>query len=396
MIKTAIVAPYPASVVLPEESIKNRAREKAKVQHPAPWVAAICKELNALNGIEVEVFTHSRYVSSITRTIREGVKYTFIPKYEPAKIDPYNLYLPALFQFLPVIRRYNPNIVHGFGTEGAYGLLAVCQKKPSIVFIQGIVEKLSPFSNRPKPNLIIRKLIERFVINNANGIIAETEFAKNWALKIRPTANIRLIPHAYTDIFFNVSPIFESRRLLCIGSLSRIKGCMKVLDAFSEGMKRNSRIFKKSKLVFIGDGPLMKELRSTVELYKLSEYVEFKGNIAHNTIPAEMQKACMLVLGSRMDTSPNVITEAHTAGLPVIATETGGIPNMIKDGIDGFIVPVDHVELMSLRMEMLLYDLVRCAKMGASGRKKIKKLNNPFIIAKKHKKFYKEILSNYK
>ena len=105
-----------------------------------------------------------------------------------------------------------------------------------------------------------------------------------------------------------------------------------------------------------------------------------------------MAKSNMLVIGSRMDTSPNVITETHAVGLPVIGTAAGGIPDMIDDGRDGFIVPVDDSEAMALRMEHLLSDPLRCEEMGRAGKKKVRELNDPARIAEKHVDFYREII----
>ena len=106
-----------------------------------------------------------------------------------------------------------------------------------------------------------------------------------------------------------------------------------------------------------------------------------------------MEKSNLLVIGSRMDTSPNVITEAHAVGLPVIGTAAGGIPDMIDDGRDGFIVPTDDSEAMALRMEYLLSDPQRCAEMGWVGLEKVREVNDPVRIVEKNVDFYREILS---
>jgi UDP:flavonoid glycosyltransferase YjiC (YdhE family) len=193
MIKVAVVAPYPASAVLPDKDLKVRFRRpEKKKQHPAPWVWTLCRELSRRRDVEVEVFTHSRAVDRIQKAEKEGVHYTFVPKYEPSRCDPYHAYLPALVQIKPLIRRYEPDIVHGFGTESAYGLLAISQGRPSVVFIQGIIEKLAPFSNSPAINLAICKYFERSVINKADGLIAETEFARQWVLSRNEKARVKV------------------------------------------------------------------------------------------------------------------------------------------------------------------------------------------------------------
>jgi glycosyltransferase involved in cell wall biosynthesis len=393
MIKIAIVAPYPASAVLPDKDLKVRFRSpEKKNQHPAPWVLNLCRELSRRRDVEVEVFTHSRAVARIQKAEKEGVHYTFVPKYEPARFDPYHAYLPALVQIRPLIRRYEPDIVHGFGTESAYGLLAISQGRPSVIFIQGILEKLAPFSNLPAINIAIRKYFERNVINKADGLIAETEFARQWALSRNEEARVKVIPHAFSGEFFSAKPNFKELRIVCIGALNRIKGVISVLHAFHMGIKRFPHLFKRAELVFVGGGPLRHVLEEMAEQWHIRDRVSFLGHVEHDKIVQEMEKSNLLVIGSWMDTSPNVITEAQAVGLPVIGTAAGGIPEMIDEGRDGFIVPIDGSEAMAQCMELLLSDPQRCEEMGRAGRKKVRELNDPVRVAEKHVDFYREII----
>ena len=195
MIKVAVVAPYPAAAVLPDKYLKRKFRHPdRKKQHAAPWVRTLCRELNQRKGVEAEVFTHSRAVAYVLRAEKEGVRYTFVPKFEPSRCDPYHGFLPALVQFKPLIKRYYPDIVHGFGTESAYGLLAISQGRPSVVFLQGIQEKLAPFYDMPAVKIAIRKYLERIVINKAGGLIAETDFGRQWALSVNKKARVEVYP----------------------------------------------------------------------------------------------------------------------------------------------------------------------------------------------------------
>ena len=166
-----------------------------------------------------------------------------------------------------------------------------------------------------------------------------------------------------------------------------------MLEAYISGIIRNPILFKQAELVFYGKGPLKDSLKRRVEECGISKNVYIGTQVAHEKMPFEIEKAIMLVIGSRMDTSPNVITEAHAVGIPVIGTNAGGIPEMIEDGKDGYVLPVDDAETMSQRMEVLLNEKERCVEMGSAGREKVKKLNNPSRIADEHLEFYTEILN---
>jgi glycosyltransferase involved in cell wall biosynthesis len=393
MIKVAVVAPYPAHVVLSDEMLKPRFRtEGKKKKHPAPWVRALCRELSRHEDIQLRVFSHSRSVAHVVQGDKEGVHYTFVPKYESVKSDPYHLYLPALLQMLPLLHRFNPDLVHGFGMESAYGLLAVIQSRARVVFIQGIQEELAPYYSMPKIKLAIHKRLERLVVHRTDGLIAETDFAKRWALSVRKDVPVKVIPHAYSGNFFDVKPCFSGRRVVCVGALSEIKGVATVLAAFHRGVLHHAMAFHETGLVFVGGGPLQRVLEKQAERWGISDKVTFRGHLSHVQVAEEMQASDLMVIASRMDTSPNVITEAHAVGIPVVGTYAGGIPDMIEEGKDGFVVPVDDVSAMAERMADLLQSQEKRMAMGQAGREKVRVLNDPGRVAEKHVKYYREIL----
>jgi glycosyltransferase involved in cell wall biosynthesis len=104
-----------------------------------------------------------------------------------------------------------------------------------------------------------------------------------------------------------------------------------------------------------------------------------------------MNASTALAIGSRMDTSPNVVSEAHAIGLPVIGTRVGGIPEMIDEGTDGYVVDGDDAQAMGERMDRLLSDPETCRRMGEAGREKVRLLNSPAAVAQAHVDFFQTI-----
>ena len=82
IIRIAITAPYPPAYVLPEDFIRKRTLWNAKLQHPAPWVRAICIALSKKQNVKLAVFSHSRDIKKTHCAIKDGINYTFISKYE--------------------------------------------------------------------------------------------------------------------------------------------------------------------------------------------------------------------------------------------------------------------------------------------------------------------------
>jgi glycosyltransferase involved in cell wall biosynthesis len=79
-----------------------------------------------------------------------------------------------------------------------------------------------------------------------------------------------------------------------------------------------------------------------------------------------MSRAMLLVLPSRCEGTPCVILEAMASGLPIIASDVGGIPALVRDGENGFLVPVEDVSALEDRLRTLLRDKALRERMGAT------------------------------
>lgn len=385
-IKVALVTFYPAIAVLREKDVKPAYRSK---EHPAPWVNALSRGLAGSSDVELHVFVHSRAVTKVCRGTVNGVNFTFIPKREPLRSDPFHFYYPGTIALRSHIEAFDPDIVHGFGAEAGHGLLASRMGRPSVFFIQGITEKIMPQLNRSALFIRLQRTIEDASVRSATAIVAETNFAKNWALTVKPEALVHVIPHALNPSFLSVDPDFTEKRILCVSRIDRTKGSDIVVRAFIDASRR----VPDARFDLIGDGGLRDELQESVLAAGLSHSIRFAGTQNHEQIMSAMKNACAAVIGSRMDTSPNVVTEAHAAGLPVVGTNAGGIPEMIDHEKDGFVVPVENPAAMADRVEHLLNNLDTCRAMGSAGRNKVLVLNDPQRVAEQHVKLYREVLS---
>jgi glycosyltransferase involved in cell wall biosynthesis len=77
------------------------------------------------------------------------------------------------------------------------------------------------------------------------------------------------------------------------------------------------------------------------------------------------------VLPSFAEGLPVVLMEALASRIPVIATQVAGVPELVEDGVSGFIVPPGDVDTLALRLDRLLSDPALCAAMGQAGRSKV-------------------------
>ncbi len=126
----------------------------------------------------------------------------------------------------------------------------------------------------------------------------------------------------------------QAHRILFVGNIKRSKGVFEALEGFAKIAEE----FPTFELTFIGDGPDLTELKTNTERLKLSQRVEFLGAKSHTEIADILKSSYLLLLPSHAEGVPNVILEAMSCGIPSVATAVGGIPEILEDGHNGFLV----------------------------------------------------------
>ncbi len=133
-----------------------------------------------------------------------------------------------------------------------------------------------------------------------------------------------------------------------------------------------------ARLILGGDGVLLNSCKNLAKGLKYEKYIEFKGVMTLLEIKKELSLANVFVQHSiiaddgDMEGTPLSILEASAAGLPVISTNHGGIPDVVINCITGFLVNEHDVDGMAESMIKILNDNDLAKKLGLNGRKKIK------------------------
>jgi glycosyltransferase involved in cell wall biosynthesis len=104
----------------------------------------------------------------------------------------------------------------------------------------------------------------------------------------------------------------------------------------------------KAMLTIAGDGPLLADLRQLVAELEVSDSVDFVGRT--NALSTLMAASDALVLSSRWEGLPNVIMEAFASGIPVVATDVGGVRELVDDGENGHLAPPQDPAALSEAM----------------------------------------------
>src|SRR5438270_7992795 len=158
--------------------------------------------------------------------------------------------------------------------------------------------------------------------------------------------------------------------IVSIGRLIEKKGFADLIEA-CRLLKPRGRPFA---CEIIGEGPLEAALRAQIAEAGLESCVKLAGPLTQSEIVSRLAFATIFVLpctreaDGGMDNLPTVIMEAMAAGLPVISTPLGGIPEMIEHEINGELVPERDPTALSAAIEWLLDDPERARQLGERGR----------------------------
>jgi len=170
------------------------------------------------------------------------------------------------------------------------------------------------------------------------------------------------------------SPVDEKRkvRLLAAARLVRDKGLdilLRALAGSDTGRTGNAPLFPSGwKLVVAGDGPERARLGHLAGKLDLSDRVEFVG-WQGDTLPM-YDRADIVVLPSRREAAGISVMEAMARGCAVVASDAGGMPELVEDGVTGTLVPAGDVTALAIALSSLMRDPALRRRLGASARQR--------------------------
>jgi len=174
-------------------------------------------------------------------------------------------------------------------------------------------------------------------------------------------------------------------RILFVGRLEKMKGIDTLLHAFAAINNRQAH------LRIVGDGRERKNLENLSNELQLNDRVTFTGFIPVPQVYDEFAKAEIFCGLSRSEALGNVFLEAQAAGCAVIGTTVGGIPDIVKDGFTGILVPPDNIEEAHGAIRALIDDADLQKRFAEAGKQNAAKYDWS-NIAEKYASVYKKTL----
>jgi colanic acid/amylovoran biosynthesis glycosyltransferase len=172
-------------------------------------------------------------------------------------------------------------------------------------------------------------------------------------------------PDVFAPRPFAIQP--STFNLICVGRLAPAKAQHMLLAAVAGLLKQGRPV----RLRLAGDGPDRSRLERYVEQHDLLEAVQFEGAVNQDRILELYREADIFVLPSFAEGIPVVLMEAMAMEIPCVATWVAGIPELIRDEVDGLLVPASDLESLTRAIARLLDDMELRRRLAEAGRRRV-------------------------
>jgi len=375
---------------------------------------------------------------------------TQVPMASPAKLAPnihfHSLHVPkwgwlksgyagCTMAIRKKLREIRPDMVHAQGTERENAMAAVFSPYPRVLTIHGNLRLIrSVLKPRPWSSLALQSLLEAYAVPKFDGIVCITRYTQSAVAHETPKTWI--VPNAVDPDFLALGEERETQRNLADAEIQNPKSRIQnpppiipnspsqfpapaphsksiiqhpasqnypvILVVANVDARKNQNAFilaldglakeRKFQLNFFGrkdEGGYGAEFDGLVAA---RTWCEYGGMISRAELREEFRQADIVALPTNEDNCPMVVLEAQAAGLPVMASNVGGVPDLVEDGVTGLLTDPASPESMSKAIERLLTDPELVATLVKNGRRQAIEKFHPRVIAQRHLQIYREIL----
>lgn len=280
----------------------------------------------------------------------------------------YPLPIPLSFRVKKIITEFNPDIVHIHHPFLLSSVAIMYGKRlgiPKILTLHTQYEQYAHYVS-PIPERLTQEAIKMIIHNLSYKIDCITtpsesmrELIRSYGVKNR----IEIIPNAIHLISFKEDDVFkrteikkkynlkeDDKIILFVGRVASEKSIDKIIKALAIIKKRD---IGKVKLLIIGDGPAMDELKQLARTLKIEKDVIFAGTVSYEEIRHYYKMAYVFTIASTTETFGIVTIEALASRVPVLAVKAPGAVDILTDGVDGLLVDND-VEKFANALEKII------------------------------------------
>ncbi len=255
----------------------------------------------------------------------------------------------AFIQLVRIIRRGRFNLLHASSTKAGLIVRAAAALVARDVPVVFTAHGWAFTEGRPQPVRKVLAYLERWAAARTSAIICVSEHDRVLAarLAVADPSRMRVIYNGIDPSSFDRlrrrSPQSDRLRIIMVGRLRAPKDPLTLVEAV--------RLVPGAELVIVGDGPLRRRVDALVRRRGLGDRVRVLG--FREDVTQLLASADVFVLPTHWEGMPLAVIEAMMAGLPVVASRVGGIPEAVQDGVTGFLVPPRRADVLAKALENL-------------------------------------------
>jgi glycosyltransferase involved in cell wall biosynthesis len=283
--------------------------------------------------VKVTLVTLSDRVDVVTQRLESSVDVLYVPTRKKGRT--WVLYLPDILRLKRTLQKLRPDVVHSQGLP-EYILAGEFSGFPHIATIHGIIRNEAGLEKAQIKDLLrafIRALMEQYYIRRVHHIIIISPYVKRFVEQVS-RAHIYQIDNPINEKYFSISSKAIPGYILQVGSLVFRKGAHVLIEALS--MIKEDWL----KVHFVGGTPdarYQEELRRQISEKNVESKVVFHGAVSDLELLDCYSKASVVCLCSFEETSPLSLAQAMAVGKTIVASRSGGIPDLIHDGNTGIL-----------------------------------------------------------
>jgi N-acetyl-alpha-D-glucosaminyl L-malate synthase BshA len=229
-------------------------------------------------------------------------------------------------------------------------------------------------------------------VERADAITAVSSFMAREAYeRLGINSDIHVIPNFVDSVLFSPAPCeaLEIGRGLVVSHVSNFRPVKRIQDLVY-AMKIFTKEAPDAQLVLVGDGPERHKVERLIQSLGLKDNVTLTG--FRSDVANLLRCSDTVVLCSETESAPLTLLEGLSTGLPVIATRVGGIPEIIQDGINGFLVETKHPESIAEKLILLNSDIKLRLRLGDAARKTVEKKYTAEKVVCQYEQIYESII----
>ncbi len=298
-----------------------------------------------------------------------------------------SLFVGCVLAVRRLLKKIKPDLVHGQGTERDCAISAVFSGFPNVLTIHGNMRAMARRTELSR-NLYYKMaaFLEKFAVRRTEGVVCVSSYTKELVVDI--AKRCWLIPNAVEQRFFERdSSIPKVKTMLFVGSLVSHKNPKFFVESCGDLFEKNEW-----QLRLCGTGD---ECSSYYEgLVKMADklpWLILTGWRSREELLDEMRHASALVLPTLEDNCPMVVIEAMAQGVPVVASNIGGVPDLVDDGISGLLFEPSSRRSMRRAVQKLMDNCDLRVMLGHNGREVASAKFSPKNVAMQHIEIYKNL-----